>query len=594
MVGHHTIIHLQTAYRSLWQWRIKVAAFFDARDFNGTSFMLFLAVLIGIGGSLGAVAFRALIAFFSSFFLVTAVAWMGSPYALPVSTGLGALLVGFIVLRWAPEARGHGVPEVMAAVATQGGRIRPRVVIVKALASALCIGSGGAVGREGPIVQIGSALGSGLGQMFRMSEEQLKILVGCGAAASISATFNAPLAGALFALEVILGDFTVGTFSPIILSSVLANAFTRYLVGNETAFVVPDYHLVSSYELFLYAGLAGLAGAVSVGFVRTLYFFEDRFDDLAISAYLKPVIGGVLIGCIGIFLPQVMGVGYESITDVMHNRSDLMLIVVLLFVKVLATSITLGSGGSGGVFAPSLFIGAMLGGTYGYGVHALLPDLTAEPGAYALVGMAAVVAGTTHAPLTAMLILFEMTDNYLIMLPLMLATVVSTLVAKRIYRESIYTLKLSRRGLHLNKGVDVSILDSIRVHEVMDTNYDFLKSKTSLGEMVALLKNSGLTDFPVIDDDGTLKGVVSFQDIREVLTDSDLYSVLIAADAIGEYVPSVCVDASLSEALAMFSRYDVHNLPVVKDAENQKLVGVITRYDLMRFYHKKIQDRIAS
>ncbi|MDA0710963.1 MAG: CBS domain-containing protein [bacterium] len=236
----------------------------------------------------------------------------------------------------------------------------------------------------------------------------------------------------------------------------------------------------------------------------------------------------------------------------------------------------------------------MLGGTYGYGMHALMPTLTAQPGAYALVGMAAVVAGTTHAPLTAMLILFEMTDNYLIMLPLMLATVISTLVAKRLYGESIYTLKLSRRGLHLNKGVDVSVLDSIRVREVMDTQYDFLKSKTSLGEMVSLLKNGGLTDFPVVDDNGNLKGVVSFQDIREVLTESDLYPVLIAEDAIAEALPFVCVDASLAEALAMFSRYDVHNLPVVEEKEIRKLVGVITRYDLMRYYHKKIQERLAS
>ena len=347
MIGKHAFVHLQTAYRSLWQWRIKITAFFDARDFNGTSFMLLLAVMIGLGGALGAWGFRELISVFTVFFLVDAVRWLGSPYALPVSTGIGSAIVGFVVLRFAPEARGHGVPEVMAAVATKGRRIRPRVVVVKALASALCIGAGGSVGREGPIVQIGSALGSSLGQMFRMSEEQLKILVGCGAAASIFATFNAPLAGALFALEVILGDFTAVTFSPIILSSVVANAFTQYLVGTETAFIVPDYHLISLYELFLYGGLAALAAMVSVGFTRTLYFFEDQFDEFPISGYIKPLIGGILIGCIGILWPQVMGVGYETITDVLHNEADLTLVVVLLFVKVLATCITLGSGGVG-------------------------------------------------------------------------------------------------------------------------------------------------------------------------------------------------------------------------------------------------------
>ncbi|MCZ6632791.1 MAG: chloride channel protein [bacterium] len=572
--------------------RIKMVRILDAQDFNGTSFLLFLAVLIGLGGSLGAAGFRWLIETFTDLFLNQMLGALGHPYFLPLVTAAGSFLVGFIVLRWAPEARGHGVPEVMAAVATQEGRIRPRLVIVKALASALCIGSGGSVGREGPIVQIGSALGSSFGQMFRVSRTHMKILVGCGAAAGISATFNAPLAGALFALEVILGDFTVSTFSPIILSSVLANAFTHSLVGIETAFEVPDYHLVSLYELFLYAVLAVLAAAGAVGFTRLLYFLEDAFEAFSISEYAKSIIGGVLIGVLGIFVPQILGVGYGAITDVLLNRTDLVLILILLVAKYLATSITLGSGGSGGVFAPSLFLGAMLGGAYGHFVHALFPDMTGEPGAYALVGMGAVVAGTTHAPLTAMLILFEMTDNYQIILPLMLATVISTLVAKRIERESIYTLKLSRRGLRINQGVDVSILDSIPVREIMDTHYDFLKAQTPLGEIVGLLRNSDVTDFPVVDDEGNLKGLVSFQDIREVMTESDLYSLLVAADAIGGSTPAVEEDASLIEALATFSQHDIQNLPVVVNGGDRKLVGMITQSNLMRYYHQKLQEKI--
>lgn len=283
--------------------RIKLVCILDAQDFNGTSFLLFLAVLIGLGGSLGAAGFRWLIETFTDLFLNQMLVSLGHPYFLPLITAAGSLLVGFIVLRWASEARGHGVPEVMAAVATQDGRIRPRVVVIKALASALCIGSGGSGGREGPIVQIGSALGSSFGQMFRVSRAHMKILVGCGAAAGISATFNAPLAGALFSLEVILGDFAIGTFSPITLSSVLANAFTHYLVGSETAFLVPDYHLLSFYELVFYAGLAVLAAAGGVGFTRLLYFLEDAFEAFPISEYAKSIIGGGLIGVLGIFLP---------------------------------------------------------------------------------------------------------------------------------------------------------------------------------------------------------------------------------------------------------------------------------------------------
>ena len=574
--------------------RIRIVRFFSGYSLSGTSFLLLLSVIIGLGGGLGAAGFRWLIETFRMLFLVEGAELLRHDYLLPLIPAAGGLLVGFIVLRWAPEAKGHGVPEVMAAVVTQEGRIRPRVVLVKAFASALCIGSGGSVGREGPIVQIGSAFGSSLGQLFGLSRERLKILVGCGAAAGISATFNAPVAGGLFALEVILGDFTVNTFSPILLSSVLANAFTRYLIGNEPAFSIPEYRLASPSELVFYAGLAVLAGCLAVGFTRLLYRMEDAFEVLPISDYAKPVVGGLLIGGIGIFYPQVFGVGYETITEALLNQMGIGLLVVLLFAKLLATTFTLGSGGSGGIFAPSLFLGAMLGGAYGHIVHALAPGITAEPGAYALVGMAAVVAGTTHAPLTAMLILFEMTDDYQIILPLMVATVLSTLVAKRIDQESIYTLKLSRRGLRIAQGIDMSVLDSIRVGQVMETDYDFVKVQTPLGEIVSLLQRSELTDFPVVDDEGRLRGVVSFQDIRSVMMEDDLYPLLIAADVINGHSTYVTADASLSRALAMFAENEVNNLPVVENAHSHRLIGVISRASLMRHYHEELQKRTGT
>lgn len=571
--------------------RLQIVRLFASQDLSGSTFLLVLAVFVGLGGGLGAVGFRWLIDFFNGVLLGQMAGLLGHRYLLPLVPATGGLLVGILVLRWAREARGHGVPEVMAAVATQDGRIRPRVVIIKALASAICIGSGGSVGREGPIVQIGSALGSSVGQLFGLSRDQLKILVGCGAAAGISATFNAPIAGVLFALEVILGDFSINTFSPIILSSVLATAVTRHLIGSETAFSVPAYELVSFYELPYYAGLALLAAFAAVGFSRMLYWMEDVFEDLPISDYVKPVIGGAVVGGIGIFYPQVFGVGYDAITQTLCNQSELSTIAVLFVAKILATSFTLGSGGSGGIFAPSLFIGAMLGGAYGYAVHALSPGITAQPGAYALVGMGAMVAGTTHAPLTAMLILFELTDDYQIILPLMLATVICTLVAKRLYRDSIYTLKLSRRGLRIAQGIDLSILDSIFVRDVMNREYDFVKAQTPLGEIVTLLQHSEFTDFPVVEADGVLRGVVSFQDIRSVMREHEIYSLIIAEDVIGGEPPSVQADATLSQALTVFSACEVDNLPVVDTQENRRLVGVITRSNLMAHYHQELQKR---
>ena len=549
---------------------------------------------IGLGGGLGAVGFRWLIEFFRWLLLGQGADLLGHAYLLPIIPAAGGLLVGFMVLRWAREARGHGVPEVMAAAVTEGGRIRPRVVVIKSLASALCIGSGGSVGREGPIVQIGSALGSSVGQLFGFSNGQLRVLLGCGAAAGISATFNAPLAGAVFALEVILGDFRVNTFSPIILSSVVANALTRYLLGNEPAFVVPAYELVGVHELAGCAGLAVLAALLAVAFTRFLYLLEDGFDGLSINEYAKPVIGGALVGVIGIFLPQVFGVGYEAITAVLLNQTGLSLALLLLVAKFAATSLTLGSGGSGGIFAPSLFLGSMLGGAYGQVFHAIFPHAAAQPGAYALVGMGAVVAGTTHAPLTAMLILFELTDDYHIILPLMLATIISTLVAKRIYKESIYTLKLSRRGLRLSQGIDVSVLESIGVSEVMDREFDFVRMETPFGEIVSMLKNGDHTDFPVVDRGGALRGVVSFSDIRSVMTDTDLYSLLVAADTVNGDSPALREAASLSEALAGFAESDVDNIPVIQDLENRKLVGVLKRSDMMSRYFRELQKQTQA
>lgn len=552
------------------------------------SFLFVLAVVVGLGGGLGAVAFRWLIDNLSHLFLVRLAGLLGSPWLLPLVPALGGLIVGVLVLRWAREAKGHGVPEVMAAVATQGGRIRARVAVVKALASAVCIGSGGSVGREGPIVQIGSALGSMVGQVFSLGPQRMRILVGCGAAAGISATFNAPLAGVVFSLEVILGDFSIAAFSPIIISSVLATALARTLEGNTAAFTVPHYQSLSPYELILYAILGVIAALIAAAFTRVLYWSEDRFDEVPVSEYAKPVIGGAMVGIIGLWLPQVFGVGYETITATLLNQNDILLLGMLLIFKVVATCITLGSGGSGGVFAPSLFIGAMIGGLFGNGVAYLFPGQV-HPGAFALVGMAAMVAGTTHAPLTAMLILFEMTDDYKLILPLMLATTISTLVSKLVSAESIYTLKLSRRGLRLAHGINVSLLESLRVSEVVNTEYESVKPAATLNDIIHLLQSSNSNDFPVVDASGDILGMINFDDIRTVISNQDVARLVIAADAMNADPPCIRADASLREAQQMLTENDVETLPVVSG--NRRLIGLLRRSDLMSHYNNELQRR---
>lgn len=559
----------------------------------GTPFLIALSLTIGILCGVGSLIFKWLIGIVSQLFLVTAPAYLGSPYYLPVLTAAGFLLVAVLVKHVASEVRGAGIPEVMAAVATENGVIRFRVAFVKMLASALSIGSGGSVGREGPIVQIGSSVGSSIGQLLGFSGERLKVLVGCGAAAGISAAFNAPIAGGFFALEVILGDFSISTFSPILFASVMANAVTRYASADVRAFAVPEYHLSSLYELFLYFILALLSGFVAVIFSRFMYVVEDLFERLPQSPYFRALLGGLAVGGIGLIYPQILGVGYDTITGILWNEVDVSLILVLLFVKLIATSITLASGASGGLFAPSLFIGATLGGAFGFLVNELFPEITAPAGAYALVCMAALVAGTTHAPLTAMLILFELTDDYQIILPLILATVISSLFSRYLERDSIYTMKLARRGLRISQGFDLSVLESLRVRDAMSANYDFVTRQTPLGEISAIFQNSNLVDFPIVGEDNKLQGIISLSEIRPVVMQDDLYSLLIADDMMQPDPPHIAMDAPLIEALVLFAEGDVSTLPVVDSESNMKLVGVLTHQSLMIQYHQEIQRRSA-
>ncbi|MDD7963883.1 chloride channel protein [Actinomycetospora lemnae] len=421
-----------------------------------------LALIIGAGAGLGAVVFRSLIS--SITWLVTGrddfsdagrvasthLAALG-PWFLLLAPVVGGLVHGPLVTRFAPEARGHGVPEVMVAVARNGGRIPAKVAGVKALASALCIGTGGSVGREGPIVQIGSALGSSIGQALRVPSGRLTLMVACGAAGGISATFNAPMAGVVFALELILRAFAAQSFGVLVISSVTANVVARLIVGDDIILHLPHYTLGSSTELLLYALLGLFAGLVGWGFARTLYAVEDACDAVWRGPeWLRPAVGGVVLGGVLLALPQLYGVGYPVLEDGLVGQYAVGLLLVLMVGKVVATSLTIGIGGSGGVFAPSLFIGAMAGTTFGTLAAALFPGLHLAPGAFGLVGMAAVFAGAAHAPITSVLIVFELTGNDDVILPLMIAVVLATGLSHLVSHRNIYTRKLLRRGVDID------------------------------------------------------------------------------------------------------------------------------------------------
>ncbi|MBW1995953.1 MAG: chloride channel protein, partial [Deltaproteobacteria bacterium] len=455
---------------------------------NEHTIMAVLAFAVGIGGGYGAIGFRHLIDFFQSIAYGSSESLLEVVKTLPwylriLLPALGGMVVGPLVYFGAREAKGHGVPEVMEAVALRNGFIRKRVVVIKSLASAITIGTGGSVGREGPIVQIGSAIGSTIGQLLHVSADRMKTLVGCGAAAGIAATFNAPIAGSMFALEIILGDFGLATFSPIIISSVTATAISRHYLGDFPAFLVPQHKMVSFWEFPFYLGLGLFCAVIAVIFIKVLYRTEDIFDELKFPEYLKAILGGAALGAMSLLFPHLLGVGYGAIDQALMGLSAWWVLLLLIPFKILATSITIGSGGSGGIFAPSLFLGAMAGSLFGMGVHTLFPELTATPGAYGLVGMAAVVGGTTHGPLTAILIIFEMTGDYKIILPLMTTCIISTVAGRQMMRESIYTLKLIRRGIDIRAGKEVNVLKSIPVKEVMNPNVETLTESLTMEQL---------------------------------------------------------------------------------------------------------------
>ena len=580
-------------------WSRRITRRLNKTELPESAIIILTALVVGIGAGVGAYLFRRLInlIFRISFINIAGFLEPLSPFQYILIPAIGGLIVGILIYKYAQEAKGHGVPEIMEAVALRGGRIRPRVAVVKALASSVCIGTGGSVGREGPIAQIGSALGSTVGQLLNLSDERVRNLVACGAAGGIAATFNAPIAGALFALEVILGQFHATYFGAVVISAVTADVIARNLEGNLRAFTVPAYTLVSPWELVFYALMGVIAALVSVFFTKSLYASEDLWAKFRMPEYIKPALGGALLGVVGILtykagdIPRIFGVGYESINLALSNDFTIQITLALLLLKMLATLLTLGSGGSGGVFAPSLFMGAMLGATFGQVVNLLFPSITAPAGAYALVGMAAFFSGAAHAPVTAILIMFEMTGDYQIILPLMLATVISTLVSRLLSKDSIYTLKLSRRGVNLEQGQDIDVMQGVKVHEIMTTDFDIVSPDLPISLLAEIFTETHHHGLPVCDGDGNLVGIVTIQDLEVALSEPyrgerKVIDIASKLDLLVAYP-----EESVWEALRRLSIRDVGRLPVLENIDGRKFVGIIRRNDIVRAYKIAIINR---
>ena len=556
--------------------------------------MLILAALLGFLAGFASTFFRWMIEFFESIFSVKGFSLAGIPpqtypFLLPLMPMLGGLFIGLICKYFPNAVKENGVHKVMYAVALNDGKVRKRTIASCAVTSSITIGSGGSAGREGPTVQIGAAVGSTIGQLLHLSTERMRVLVGCGAAAGIAASFNAPLAGVLFALEIILGDFAIHTFSPIIIASVIGTVTGRALEGNEVTFNVPVHELVHPTEIIFYLALGMLCGIVARLFTFMYFYIQQVFEEkLKTADIYKPAIGGLIVGMISIFMPQILGNGYDVMEQALTGQMFWGLAFLLVFMKIICTSITLGSGGMGGVFAPSLFIGAMVGTAFGSSVHFIFPTLSASAETYSVVGMGAVAGAVMQAPLTNILMLFELTNDYTLILPIMATCIAASYTYQRFTKHSIYMQFLLNKGINIRHGREASIMNSIKVQDVMSTDITTIAQEMPFRKILETISYSKNFYFPVLDNKGDMTGILSFSDIREVIFEEQLGDLLVAGELANTKVYSLTPQQNLNEAMEIFSQLDVDQLPVVRSEDKLKVIGMLTRGDMMASYNRAI------
>lgn len=558
--------------------------------------MIIYSSLVGIIAGLGAVIFRWLIALFHNLFFYgkLSIAYNSNAHFISyfgnyilIIPVIGMVIGGYFVQRFAPETKGHGVPEVIDAVLKNKGKMRPRVSLIKILASAIDIGAGESAGREGPIVQIGAGFGSTLGQLLHLSTRDTILLVAAGAAGGIAATFNAPIAGILFAVELILPEISVQNFIPLIVSSAIATEVARIFLGAQPSFIVPHYTIRSPWEYLFYFILGILSGLIAVLFTDMLGKEEVLFNKMKISPYIKPAIGGLVVGILGfLFLKwtghyYIFGVGYSFITDVLTDKSiPLLVVLTLIFAKIIATTISLASGGSGGILAPSLFIGAATGGSFGIIVHHFFPTITALPAAYALIGMAAVVAGTSGATITAIVMAYELTRSYSIILPVMIGAVTSSFIATYLYGKTMYTEPLLRKWGVLPEGKkEINLLLMINVGDAMIKNAVYLYITDKVKHVKEVVEKYGITKVPVLDKDNRPVGIVRYVNVMDKDDEKEV------ADFMEKIDLSIPSSATLLDALHKMGKIGL-NVLVVVDKKGHA-IGVLPLPRLQEVYIEK-------
>jgi CIC family chloride channel protein len=506
----------------------------------------------------------------------------GAPWRRLLFPVVGSLGIGYLLYRYFPDARGSGVPQTKAALYAREGRITLRTVLGKFCCTSATLASGIPLGREGPSVQVGAGIGSVLGRLLGLRSEQVKNLIPVGAAAAIAAAFNTPLAAVLFSLEEIVGDLHAPVIGAVVLASATAWMILRVFLGNHPLFKVPQYQLVSPAEFAVYAMLGVAGGVVSAAFAKLLLGMRERFLRFPQkTVWFQPVVGGLLVGVVGWFVPQVLGVGYGFVGDALNGNMAFKMMLLLVVLKLLTVTTSYASGNAGGIFGPALFIGAMLGGTVGTAAHHLFPGYTATPGAYALVGMGAVFAGIVRAPMTSVLMIFEMTQDYAVIVPLMIANLVSLFIASRLQHEPIYEALAVQDGIHLPSAKTRQRYGQRQIIRVMRTASEALPAEITVREALERARSSKVPTWLVTDRRGVV-GVINVSRLERELAEG-------ADKTLGELVdgaifPHVHTDQGLDLALERMGANRIEILPVVNRADVHKLEGVVTLRDVLNAY----------
>ncbi len=566
--------------------------------------MMIIASVIGLMAGLCNIIFRTVVHWVDTIFLEGGKGLLGIEQGgwhlllLPLIPISGMILLIPLSLLFPGEVNGYGFTKFLRKVNLEGGYIKARTIALKIITTALTIGTGNSAGVEGPIAAIGGAAGSQVGQFFRVSGSRMKVYIAAGAAGGIAGMFNAPIAGIFFASEIVLlGTFEISSFAALVIASALSTVVTRAYYGENPAFPIPHYFMVNPFvEIPLYSLMALIIGLVAVFHIRIFYWVRDKYETLPLHPQLKPISGAFIIGCIAMAYPQIMGDGYGFIESVLNGGGAISILFILIFLKIIATAVTLGSGGAGGVFAPALFIGAMIGGCFGHVANLLLPTYTADPGAYATVGIGAFLAASTHAPMTAIFLLFEMTGNYLIIIPIMLTSIIGVMVAKKFNHDSIDTVDFTREGIDIHEGREAAIMKSVRVGKAITEDVDFISERANINhllEIFRMAKNSFY--FPVVDDSGRMTGIISMQDVKNILHRAEAERVCYLVGGIcSRDVIMLTPDDSLYTAMQLFDVKGIEEIPVVEDLENKWVVGMLKRRDVIAAYNHEVLKKGIS